>query len=173
MNLDCDTKEGKKHIQKQNWILRFIEKNSEGVKCTPTGEKICGFDAYVFKNKILHSIIEIKNRPYINRANREFATLEKLKELGTYLITAEKLDVLKAVSKKHKCKSFVVVNLPNDTPRRVLFFQITDWKGRFVIDFSRKTSQTFYSSNDYKGRIERVNAFIPINNNNFLNIVNY
>jgi len=94
MNLDCDTEEGKKHIQKQNWILRFIEKNSEGVKCTPTGENVCGFDAYVFKNKILHSVIEIKNRPYINRANREFATLEKLKKLGTYLITAEKLDRL-------------------------------------------------------------------------------
>lgn len=173
MNLDCDTVEGQKHIARQNWILKFIEKNGDKIKCVPTEDKICGFDAFVYKDDILSSVIEIKNRPYINRAQKNYATLRALQQFGTYLITAEKLDVLQRISRQKRCKSFVVVNLPNDSPRKLLFFQITDWKGRFVIDFERKTSRTYYSSNDWKGKIDRVNAFIPINNNQFLKVMSY
>lgn len=171
MGLDCNTEEGRKHIKKQDWILKVIEKNKKGVKCIPTEEQDCGFDAYIYKNKILSAVIEIKNRPYINRSKKTPATLKSLEQYGTYLITAEKLDILRKESRKNKCKSFVVVNLPNDS--KILFFQITDWRGRFVMDFERKTTKTFYSSNNYKGKVDRENAFIPIKNNKYLTISNY
>lgn len=173
MSLDCDTKEGQKHIHRQNWIFKFIEKNGKDIRCIPTEDKTCGFDAFIYKDEILSSVVEIKNRPYLNRTNKQVATLSTLEKYGTYLITAQKLEVLKRASRQYCCKSYVVVNLPNDNPRRVLFFQITDYKGRYVIDFEKKVSRTFYSSNDYKGKIDRENAFIPLKNNKFLKILNY
>lgn len=173
MQFDCDTHEGKKHILKQNWIFKFIEKNGKNIKCEPTQDKSCRFDAFVYKNGFLSSIIEIKNRPYLNREDKQLATLESLYRLRTYLITLEKLEVLQRASRFYDCKSYVVVNLPNDNPRRVLFFQITDETGEYVIDFETKISKTFYSSNDYKGKVNRKNAFIPLHNNKFLTIMDY
>jgi len=164
MNLDCHTEQGKTFINKQKETGTLIESrfnvNVEHVKYD--AEK---FDAYIYKNNKLIGVCEIKTRPYFNRKRKTPCTLSLLKREG-YLITAEKLDILQEQSIKHGVTSYIFVNLPLDG--KILCFKICNPKGEFLFNFKKKETLTRYSCNDYKGDTVRLNAFLPImENENF------
>jgi len=159
-NLDCNTKKGQKFIRSQRETGMIIEKLFNVVvrHTTDDAEK---FDCYIYRGDLI-GLGEIKTRPYFNRKLKTVCTLEKLRQEG-YLITAEKLDILREQSSKLKVTSYVFVNLPND--KKLLVFKIADKLGNFLMDFKRKRTTTKYSCNDYKGDTIRENAFIPIEGN--------
>jgi len=169
MNLDCHTKQGKSFIEKQKETGALIEAYF-GVSVEHVKYDAEKFDAYIYKNNKLVSVCEIKTRPFFNRKRKTPCTLDLLKKEG-YLITAEKLDVLREQSIKLGVRTFVFVNLPLDN--KILCFKITDRSGSFVIDFERERTRTRYSCNDYKGDTIRENAFVPIEGNKHFKSFDY
>lgn len=167
-NLDCNTEKGRRFIQSQRETGELVEKRF-GVVVKHTTDDAEKFDCYIYRGNLI-GLGEIKTRPYFNRRLKAPCTLEKLKKEG-YLITAEKLDILKNHSAKLGVTSYVFVNLPND--KKLLVFKVADRQGKFFIDFERKRTTTKYSCNDYKGDTIRENAFIPIEGNKYFESYNY
>lgn len=168
--LDAHSKIGRQNIQKQHSVFDFVQR-AEGVRCQPTGADNSIYDADVYLGEKLIYIMEVKNREYINRSIRERATLRKLSKMGTYLITLKKLEGLRDLAAKKNCPARLYVNLPFD--KKILVFQICDEFGRYLFNFKTETTGTFRCCNNFKGKVERVNAFLPINNNPFLTVMNH
>lgn len=168
--LDSHTKIGRQNIQQQFWVLEYL-KQEHGVDYKPTEKQNEVYDAEVFIGEKLDYIIEIKNRSYINRAAKEKASLSRLSELGSYLITYDKLISLRDKAKEKGCRSILCVNLPFD--KKIMMFEISNNNGDFLFDFPVEESRTFKSCNSFRGKVLRKNAFLPINNNPFLKIYAY
>jgi len=167
-NLDCNTQEGEKFIRSQRETGLLVERLFN-VRVRHTSDDAEKFDCYIYREKLM-GLGEIKTRPYFNRKLKTACTLEKLKQEG-YLITAEKMDILKEHSAKLRVTSYLFVNLPND--RKLLVFKVADRLGKFFTDFKRKRTTTKYSCNDYKGDTIRENAFVPIEGNKYFKSYNY
>lgn len=168
--LDSQTKVGRQNILKQNWVLEYLKKE-EGIDYIPTEKKNDVYDAEVFRAEKLIYLIEIKNRSYINRAAKEKATLKRLSELGTYLVSYSKLTDLRDRAKEKGCSSVLCVNLPHDN--KIMMFEISNSIGDFLFEFKIEKTETFRSCNNFRGKVFRENAFLPINNNPFLKIYSY
>jgi len=172
-NLDCNTIEGKKFIRSQRETGFLIEKllNMQVKHTTDDAEK---FDCYMYSNhdSSLMGVAEIKTRPFWSRQYQTPCTLDKIKWDG-YLITAEKLDILSAQSRKRRVSSFIFVNLPNDSPKKILSFEVSKADGKFLFNFYRKVTTTRYSCNDFKGNVNRSNAFLPIRGNKYFKSYDY
>ncbi len=168
--LDCLTPVGKKFIKHQIETGYLIEKIWD-VTVKHTEDDAAEFDCYIYSNKELVGVGEIKTRPLFNRKLKTICTLKKLEEKGTYLIDAAKLDVLQEQSRKNKVTSYIFVNLPND--KKLLVFKITNKKGEFLFEFVRDWQKTKFSSNDYKGDKNALCAFLPIVGNKYFKSFDY
>tara|TARA_Y100000361_G_C11101028_1_gene311935 strand:+ start:252 stop:761 length:510 start_codon:yes stop_codon:yes gene_type:complete len=169
MKLDRYTTEGKKFISKEKQTGRLIESHY-GIRAVHTTYDAEKFDVFMHKGNELVGVAEIKTRPYFNRALKTPCTLQKLRDKG-YLITAEKLDVLRSNSRMYNVYGYIFVNLPND--KKVLCFKVSDKEGNFLFDYDKRTTKTKYSCNDHKGDTKRLNAFLPIKNNKNFTYFNY
>ena len=162
--LDCDTPKGKSFIKSQNMTMKIIERTYRGIKLKKTKDKAEKFDAYIHKDGGLYGVCEIKTRPYYSKKQEQPCTFDLLKQ-NDYLITAEKLKVLQNQSKKFKIKSYIFVNLPFEN--KVVQIKITDENGEFLVKYEIKKSTTYATCNEEKGEVERINAYIKYDENNW------
>lgn len=167
-NLDCNTKKGQKFIESQRETGWLIERLFH-VVVKHTADDAEKFDCHIYRGGLI-GLGEIKTRPYFNRKLKTACTLDRLRREG-YLITAEKLDILREHSIKSRVTSYLFVNLPND--RKLLVFKISNGRGSFFTNFERRRTTTKYSCNDYKGDTIRENAFIPIEGNKHFKSYDY
>jgi len=170
-NLDCYTPVGQKWIRKQHETNTILEKHYN-VEIKPSEEDDCPNDGWIYKDNKLFGVCEIKNRDYWSRGRGTKMTLEKLKQNPTYLVTAEKLYLLKEISQIKGINSYLFVNLINSNC--ILEFKISDdFFGEFLFEFVEDFTRTRYSSNDYKGDTIRKNAYLPIYDNPYFKIIKY
>ena len=172
MNLDRYTTEGKKFISEERVTGKLIEKNY-GVRVVFSNNDAEKYDAFIHKGNELVGIAELKTRPYFNRPLKIPCTLDRLRDKG-YLITAEKMDILQKQSRIYNVYGYVFAYLPKD--KKVLSFKACDKEGNFLFNFKRFKTKTKKTCNDYKGDVERINAFLPIKNNShftYFNVPNY
>ena len=66
-------------------------------------------------------------------------------------------------SKKYNIYSYIFLNIPHD--ESIVKFRVTRQSGDFFIKYNTKNSTTYYSANDYKGKTQRLNAYIPYKGN--------
>ena len=170
-NLDCHTPEGQKWIRKQYETNAILEEHYD-VEIKPSKEDDCPNDGWIYKGDKLFGVCEIKSRNFWSRPKKIPYTLDKLYSNGSYLVTAEKLHLLKEISQIKDINSYLFVNLVNSNC--ILEFKITDdFFGEFLFEFAEENSRTRYSSNDYKGDTIRKNAYLPIYNNPYFKIIKY
>ena len=162
--LDCETPVGKKFIKHQHDVEFLVGKHYD-VTVKTKHSKIEKYDADIYDedNKLV-GVCEIKTRPYWNRQDKTPFTLDLLKKNG-YLITAEKLDILKSNSTSKGVTSYIFLKIPHEN--KIAGIKVTDSQGNFLIDFKRSVTKTKYSSNDYKGDTLRENAYIKYNKKTF------
>ena len=164
--LDCNTTEGKKFIKKENETRNILQNFYKDKLLTikkPT-DKAHTDDGMMYMNSKLHGVCEIKTRPHWNRKRREPFTLERfLNDRKGYLITEWKLTGLQKVSKENLIWSYIFLNIPYE--KRIVKFRVTDRDGNFFIKYNSDFTETYYSSNDYKGKVFRDNAYIPYKGN--------
>ena len=139
MKLDRYTTEGKKFISKEKQTGRLIESHY-GIRAVHTTYDAEKFDVFMHKGNELIGVAEIKTRPYFNRALKTPCTLQKLRDKG-YLITAEKLDVLRSNSRMYNVYGYIFVNLPND--KKVLWSDFESSYGSFVSFFCEEKLVSF------------------------------
>jgi hypothetical protein len=102
----------------------------------------------------LVGLAEVKSREF---AGKMPLTLEYIKNSGGYLISYHKLDHASKLSELHQVPFFLIVNLM--LSRQLLFFQLTDYTGKFVAKFTTERTPTQFSANG--GTANRLNAFLP------------
>ena len=161
--LDCQTPTGKKFITH--------EANVKNILCDKLNIRIdqpdlltSHDDGFIYKGQQLIGVCEIKTRPYWSRDKKTPFTLKRFLNDGDgYLITAWKLTWLRDQSKKNNIYSYIFLNIPHD--ESIVKFRVTRQSGDFFIKYNTKNSTTYYSANDYKGKTQRLNAYIPYKEN--------
>lgn len=171
-NLDCQTKQGRKFIAAQYDTTNILKNLFKNFDFLHTSEDSQEEDCYIYYNKKLSGVAEIKCRPYINRRDKIPYKLETIKQRynNEYLITKTKIDNLRSISLAKKIPSFVFLNLPSE--KKIVRFKITDDSGKWTIPIQSRMTRTMYSCNDYKGTTERENAFLPLNSD-AVKVINY
>ena len=161
-NLDCHTERGRKFIDAQYDTTNILKKLYPSLIFIHSKNDSQAEDCYIYHNKKLSGVAEIKCRPYINRRDKVPYLLETIKSRynNEYLITKTKIDNLREISLKKLIPSFIFLNLPSE--KKIVRFKITDNKGKWTIPVQSRMTRTMYSCNDYKGTTERENAFLPL-----------
>ena len=171
-NLDCHTAKGRKFIDAQYDTTDILKRLYPSLIFVHSTNDSQAEDCYIYHNKKLSGVAEIKCRPYINRRDKVPYKLETIKSRynNEYLITKTKIDNLRAISLKKLIPSFIFLNLPSE--KKIVRFKITDANGNFVTPIQSRFTRTMYSCNDYKGTTERENAFLPLDNETVM-VLNY
>ena len=167
-NLDCYTARGRKFIDAQYDTTDILKRLYPSLIFVHSTNDSQAEDCYIYHDKKLSGVAEIKCRPYINRRDKVPYKLETIKSRynNEYLITKTKIDNLHSISCIKYIPSFIFLNLPSE--KKIVRFKITDAKGNFVIPVHSRTTRTMYSCNDYKGTTERENAFLSLDNENVM-----
>lgn len=101
----------------------------------------------------LIALAEVKSREY---AGSIPLNLDYIRKSGGYLVSYHKLDHASKLSAIHQVPFFIIVNLI--LTRQLLFFQITDDDGNFVVEFEKRVTSTQKNANG--GNANRLNAFL-------------
>lgn len=161
--LDCESEKGKLHMREEDEVRKRIC-DIYKVSFTKPDEKTNPDDGFIYKDGKLIAVAEVKNRTYWSRDEKSLFTFQNLKDDSEgYMITASKLYNLKKNSKIHKINSYIFLGIPNE--KLILRIAIADKDGNFLIKFKEKESKTYYSCNNQKGKVNRVNAYIQYEEN--------
>jgi len=161
--LDCETTKGKEAIAKENDVKNILA-NKLNIKITTPQNKDNHDDGLIYRGEKLIGLCEIKTRTFWSRdAQTPFKLDRFLSDKLGYMITGSKLDWLQKQSKKNNIYSYIFLNIPHD--KCIVKFRVTDKAGKFFIKYKIKNSKTYYSTNDYKGKTYRDNAYIPHDGN--------
>ena len=162
MSLDCKTEKGRRFINAQYETTNILKNIYPSLDFIHSKNDTQEEDCWIYNNKKLFGVAEVKCRPYINRKNKIPFTLEIIKEKydNKYLITKTKIDNLQNISLRRKIASFVFLCLPFE--KKIISFKITNSKGEWIIPVESRKTRTMYSCNDHKGTIERENAFLQL-----------
>jgi hypothetical protein len=167
-NLDCHTKRGRKFIVAQHDTTKILKRIFPSLIFVHSANATQAEDCYIYCNKKLSGVAEIKCREYINRRTQLPYKLDTIRKQydNEYLITKTKIDNLRMISEQRKIPSFIFLNLPSE--KKIVRFKITNANGDLVMPIQSRTTRTMYSCNNYKGTTERENAFLPIDNKNVM-----
>lgn len=161
--LDCESEKGKLHMKEEEDVRKHICDKYQ-VSFTKPDQKTNPDDGFIYKDGKLIAIAEVKNRTYWNRDKKSLFTFQNLKDDSEgYMITASKLYNLKNNSKIHKINSYIFLGIPSE--KLILRIAIADKNGDFLIKFKEKKTRTYYSCNNEKGKVNRVNAYIQYEEN--------
>ena len=99
-NLDCHTVRGRKFIDAQYDTTDILKRLYPSLIFVHSKNDSQAEDSYIYHNKKLSGVAEIKCRPYINRRDKIPYLLETIKSRynNEYLITKTKIDNLRAIS---------------------------------------------------------------------------
>ena len=155
--LDCDTAVGLKFIEHQYNTQAVLESLGYIVINTPTKDHnsdviICREDNGI---KYVYGLAEIKSRRF---AGSKPLTVEYIRDKGGYLITYSKIKIGSDLAYQIGVPYFLIVNLIEQG--KLLIWKITNSQGIFEFEFETKKTVTKETCNG--GRIERVNAYLPI-----------
>lgn len=156
--LDCLTPLGQEAINEQYRVQSILE--GRGYTVINTNGDDHHSDVLLAKRidnrLIITGVAEIKSRKY---AGATPLTMEYLSNNGGYLITEHKLEFGKNASSIYNVPFFVIVSLMLEN--KILVWQITNSKGQYVGDITKRVTSTRKTVNG--GKIERLNAFLPMN----------
>ena len=165
--LDCETSEGRKAIVREDFVKEYFAER-ENVIIKKPRNKASYDDGLMYrkghptKPDGLMGVCEIKSRVHWGRDAKTPFTLDKLMT-ASYLITESKLYHLRRMSREHNVNSYILLHIPHD--KCILSFRVTDRNGEFLIRHKAQRTNTYNTVNDYKGKVNRVNAFIPMQEN--------
>ena len=144
--LDCHTPRGRQWIQKQNEIAhRVAERFGHEVIFTPdTDSKV---DCLFTHNGTIVGIAEIKSRDL---------SLAQLRQMGSYLITEDKLLAGIEISKYFRVPFAVIVNLTDAD----VFIKICNSYGAPVATWKSEVTRTQATCNG--GQADRQNAYLSL-----------
>ena len=101
MSLDVNTPKGRKTVRQEKQMLDYIEE-CWGVKAMVTDKKIPALcDGFLVKNDVIAAVFECKCRDL---------SLEELENFGSWLITREKLENCRLISKMLKIPFLGLMN---------------------------------------------------------------
>ena len=161
--LDCESEKGKLHMKNESEVRKRICDFYQ-VSFTKPNEKTHPNDGFIYKDGKLIAVAEVKNRIYWSRDKKSPFTFKHLKDDSEgYMITASKLYDLKKNSEIHKINSYIFLGIPNE--KLIIRIAVADKNGKFLIKFKEKKRESYYSCNDQKGKVYRVNAYIQYEEN--------
>lgn len=134
-----------KRIEKR--LFEYLEENF-GFNYTMT-QNLALLDGVLIKDNKISRIVEIKVR---------WMSLDELKARGSYLISYNKLEHGRAVSRAFKVPFIILLYLVDSD--NICSIQMTREDGEFITPFETKVTTT--KKNIYGGQVERVNAYVSL-----------
>jgi hypothetical protein len=103
-NLDCHTKRGRKFIAAQHDTTKILKRIFPSLIFVHSVNATQAEDCYIYCNKILSGVAEIKCREFINRRTQLPYKLDTIRKQydNEYLITKTKVDNLRMISEQKK-----------------------------------------------------------------------
>lgn len=159
-NLDINTKKGQEsliherevqEIIKNNWKVSIIETPKiHSAKC----------DGFLVRDNNIIALFETKCRYDM--------TYSELLERETWLVTLEKIEACKQLSKLLQVPflGFLYLRPKHSTERVLLYWKITNIQGEYEFEFSSYEQETQKTING--GTIIRKNAYLPVELSNFV-----
>jgi len=149
MNLDCNTKLGRKYISYQHECLETFC-SSKNLRYATTDDRLSADVDAVFFRKDIIAVSECKTRNM---------TMSQLRSFGSYLITYAKIEKLIVLSKALQCYGLLIVYLiPN---KQIVWWKICDKDGTILVNLNKSKTSTQATCNG--GVVIRENAYIPLN----------
>jgi hypothetical protein len=151
--LDINSEKGRKTVEQENKMLRFIEK-CWGVTAVVTKKKddhadaVC--DGFLIKDGEVIALFEDKCRKM---------TMEQLKKYNSWLITHEKIKKCRLLSEYLRIPFIGFLYLLDDDI--IMHWNITDSDGRYLFEFTHEETSTRRTINDDTQTI-RDNAYLPL-----------
>lgn len=155
MSLDINTKKGQESLKKEAIMLNYV-KNKWKVDIIETDKEVDAVcDGFIVKNGIIRAVFESKCRNL---------SLDELENFGSWLVTYEKIEKCKLISKMLKVPFIGLLYLEKDN--LVMYWVITNNNGEYLFDFNKMNTRTQKTING--GTINRINAYLPVENGNFI-----
>ncbi len=148
IGLDINTEKGQVAAKRQKGVEARLSKIL-GYELISTPIKGNGvIDGFFHDNLEIHGIFEIKCRGN---------SYEQFKEWGTWLVTEEKVNKIKSLSKDLNVPGYFIVETKD---RVLLIFHVTNNRGKLLLPF--KSDKTFTQATVNGGFANRQNAFFKI-----------
>jgi hypothetical protein len=158
-SLDCNTPLGQVYTKSQLSTCDMIEKHLNCEVISTDTTESADIDAIFSRDKTVIGVSEIKSREMsLNDTGKRRSLVFKGRGYDSYLITFEKLEKIKRLSKALVVPGFLFINLRESGD--VVFWKICDAKGNYVVDM--KTDKTMTQATCNGGIASRENAYISL-----------